>query len=320
MRKNINKIEHFDLSFFPNTITGSYDPKVKESSPGPASGEEGSTSSGSSSSSTTAKATVKSSDGTTSSPEPEVTPKITGDFTLRPSKLPADNSGNIVPIMSVDPATNELTPSVINSSMDETGTYNKNTFLKGLNDALAECIKLGDVCYAVVIKDPTDRTVPASSMGKAYKFQLAQKPPANNKNDSESLFCNPLYYTYLKNKSSTGITNIMPDSIACDFSRSGPVSYEGSSKKNTDTKESTPKEYSYMSMGKAKPKETKFPWIMVIGITVFILFIAGGVFYYYKFGPGAPIIPVKKIVKKVVKGGLLTSKFIKKSGGYFFFI
>jgi len=320
MSKNINKIEHFDLSFFPNTITGSYNPKVKENSPGPASGEEGSTSSGSSSSSTKAKVTKKSSDGTTSSPEPEVDHNIYEGFTLRMSKLPADNFGNIVPIMSVDPSTNKTTPSVINSSMDETGTYNKNTFLKGLNDALAECIKLGDVCYAVVIKDPTDRTVPASSMGKAYKFQLAQKPPANNKNDSESLLCNPLYFTYLKNKTSTGTTNIMPDSIACDFSSSGPVTYEGSSKKVQDTKPTPPKDYSYMNMGKVKPKEAQFPWAIVIGVTVLLLFIGGGVYYYYNFGPGAPIIPVKKIVKKVVKGGLLSSKFIKKSGGYFFFI
>lgn len=328
MSKNINKIEHFDLSFFPNTITGSYDPKVKPSSPSSASGEEGSTSSGTSSSSTTARATIISSDGSIlSSPSPPEIPKITENFTLRMSKLPADNFGNIVPVVTVNPSTNDVTPSVFYDSMDETGTYNKNTFLKGLNDALAECIKQEDTCYAVVIKDPTDPRVPESSFGKAYKFELAQKPPPNNKNDSESLYCNPLYFTYLKNRTKSGYSNIMPNAINCNFD-SGPVKYEGSSGNNNNdlknnTKPPPPKSYKYKDMG-VEVKSDPFPWLLVIGIIILILIIGGGIYYYYNFGPGAPIIPVKKIVKKVVKkvvkGGLLTSKFIKKSGGYFFFI
>lgn len=325
MRKNINKIEHFDLSFFPNTITGAYDPTVGSSgssnSPSSATGAEGSTSTGTSSSQTTTMDSSKS--GVAA-----VDPKIYGDFTLRMSKLPADSFGNLVPVMSVDPSTNSIIPSVINDSMDETGTYNINTFKTGLNAALAECIKQGDTCYAVVIKDPTDPTVPESSIGKAYTYQLAQKPSPNDKNDSESLFCNPLYFTYLKNKTSTGTNNIMPNSIACDFS-AGEVQYGGSSgnavtgnKANEEPAE--PPDLSYMKMGLIKPKPAPFPWALTIGIVICVLFIGGGIYYYYNFGPGAPTIPVKKIVKKVVKnvakGGFLTSKFIKKSGGYFFFV
>jgi hypothetical protein len=321
-----NKIEHFNLSFFPNSITGSYDPKIESSnSPSPASGEEGTTSSGRSARATTSRATTTSSDGTTSSSAPEVTPKITGDFTLRMSKLPADNFSNIIPIMSVDPSTNKTTPSVFYESMDETGTYNKNTFLKGLNDALSECIKLGDTCYAVVIKDPTDPSVPTSSFGLAHKFELAQKPPQNQTNDSEFLLCNSQYITYLKNKTTTGFSNLMPNSIVCEFN-SDPVQYEGSFGNNSIkpnsniTPESPKKEFSYMKMGRVQPKSKPFPWGITIGIALCILFIGSGIYYYYNFGPGAPTIPVKKIVKKVVKGGLLTSKFIRKSGGYFFFI
>jgi hypothetical protein len=305
MRKNINKIEHFDLSFFPNTITGSYDPRIGSSN-SPASSQTTSS---------------DSSNPGASAPNP----KIYEGFTLRMSKLPADNFGKIIPVMAVDPSTNSITPSIFLDSMDDTGTYNKNTFLKGLNDALTECIKLGDTCYAVVIKDPTDPKVPTSSTGLAYKFELVQKPTPNDKNDDESLLCNPLYYTYLKNKTTNGISNIMPNSIDCDFN-SGPVQYEGSSgnnkpKTNTDTStESPPKDLSYMQMGRVKPKAAPFPWAIVIGVTICVLFIGGGIYYYYNFGPGAPTIPVKKIVKKVVKGGFLTSKFIKKSGGYFFFV
>jgi hypothetical protein len=233
-------------------------------------------------------------------------------------KLPADNFGNIIPVNTVDPNTNSIIPSVIHSSMDATGTFNENTFKTGLKDALAECIKQGDTCYAVVIKDPRDPTVPASSFGNAYTFQLAQKPPQNQKNDSESLFCDIKYFTYIRTK------NTMPNSIACDFN-SGPVQYGGSSGNkilgsNKNNAPSPPPDLSYMQMGLIPPKPTPFPWTIVLGVVACILFISGGIYYYYNFGPGATIIPVKKIIKKVAKGGFLTSKFIKKSGGYFFFV
>jgi hypothetical protein len=121
----------------------------------------------------------------------------------------------------------------------------------------------------------------------------------------------------------------MPNSKPCRFD-TGEIDYEGSSRNNiiktgsgsgsstgstTGSSSKKPK-LSYKEMGKPKPKPAPFPWVMVIGITMGVLFIISGIYYYYNFGPGAPIIPVKKIVKKVVKGGLLTSKFIKKSGGY----
>lgn len=321
MSKNINKIEHFNLSLFPNTITGKYNPKT-----------------GSPSSST-----VKDNNNPNA---PVVDPNIYGGFTLRPNKLPADGFGNIIPVNTVDPSTNSVTPSIFYESMDETATYNNNTFLKGLNDALSECIKQGDTCYAIVIKyqpnNASDSNIYSSNVIKEkgihnppYRFELAQKPSQNDINDSESLFCNSLYFTYLKNKTVSGVSNIMPNSIACEFN-TGEVNYEGSSGNNVtktgsgtgsgtasgtgsgtkSTKEPPKKGYSYKDSGGSKPKKTQFPWFMVISITACVLFIGAGIYYYYNFGPGAPIIPVKK----VVKGGLLTSKFIKKSGGYFFFV
>lgn len=208
MSKNINKIEQFNLSLFPNTITGKYNPRI------------GSPSSSSS--------TVKDNNDPDASDVPVVDPNIYGDFTLRPNKLPADGFGNIIPVNTVDPSTNSITPSIFYESMDETATYNNNTFLKGLNDALSECIKLGDTCYGIVIKDQpnsaSDSTIYSSNEIQEkgihkppYKFELAQKPPQNEKNDSEFLFCNSQYFTYIKNKTTDGSTNIMPNSIACEF-------------------------------------------------------------------------------------------------------
>jgi hypothetical protein len=328
MRKNINKIEHFDLSIFPNRIIGKYNPKIGSSNP-PVNSDNGP--------STTSPSPIPS-NPPISLPDNSMKSE---EFILRSSKLPADKLGNIIPVNTVDPNTNTVTPSVFYESMDETATYNNNTFLKGLNDALSECIKQSDICYAVVIKYQPNNAYDSAIYKESdiinkgihtpgYKFELAQKPSSpniNNQNDSESLLCNSLYFTYIRE------TDSMPNSKPCRFD-TGEIDYEGSSGNNiiktgsgsgsstgSTTKSSSKKpKLSYKEMGKPKPKPAPFPWVMVIGITMGVLFIIGGIYYYYNFGPGAPIVPVKKIVKKVVKGGLLTSKFIKKSGGYFFFV
>jgi hypothetical protein len=211
-----------------------------------------------------------------------------------------------------------MIPAIFNDSMDETATYNSSTFLTGLNLALSECIKQGDLCYAVVIKDPTDLTVPRSSFGLAYQFQLAQKPPSNSKNDSEYLLCNTLYSTYLKNKTSTGISNLMQNSIECDIQSYDAIQYNGGSgnfNNNSKNTPSTPIDLSYMKMG-LNVKKAPFPWIMVLIISGVVLFCVGVGYWYFNFGPGAPEEPVKKVVNNIVN----TSKLIKKSGGYFFFV
>jgi len=235
-------------------------------------------------------------------------------------KLPADTSGKIIPVTTKDPKTNAITPVTFQDSMDETGTHNNNTFLTGLNAALAECINKGDTCYAVVIKNPIDPSVPASSTGNAYVFELAQKPLRNSTNDSESLSCNTLYSTYIKNKKLNGVSNLMPNSIPCDFTQP-PITYTGSSgnsSKSSDNKPPPPTKFSYKDAG-ISVKKTPLPWLLIISIVCVIIVIGGGIYWYYKMGPGS-VSSESSASSASSMPKVSTSKLIKKSGGYFFFV
>jgi hypothetical protein len=64
-------------------------------------------------------------------------------------------------------------------------------------------------------------------------------------------------------------------------------------------------------------KKTQIPWLLIIGIISAIFIIGGGIYWYYKMGPGSVSDSVSNLPNVPT---VSTSKLIKKSGGYFFFV
>ena len=319
MSKNI---EHFsDISFFINNITGAYDstkpdplnpnapsiPNVPVTPITPYSVNG------------VSYVDVPQSDGTVIKtlasdykPPIPVDHNIYGDFTLRMYKLPADLTGNYIPLTSPGPD-NKPIPIKFNQPMDnDTGAFTKNSFIIGLNTALSECIKFQDQCYAVVIPDP--------GQSSYYTYYLAQKPQSNNKSpnsDNEYFLCNQGYVSYIKNKNQNGNSNIMSSTISCDFTSNNKISYGGSgvsSNSNQDNSNTpltlSPTAYLYLHANDGPKVKSQPPYLLYIGIGVVVLLIIGGIYYYY----------TQVANNEPVTSSIHTSKLLKKKGGYFFFV
>ena len=244
-------------------------------------------------------------------PPPPIDNNIYKEFTLRMYKYPADTTGKIIPITKFNPESNKDEPFVIKQGPDNNGVYSTTSYFPAFKDALAQCIKYQDDCYAVVIKNPGSTE---SRVGSKYLFELAKKPLSNQKNeksDSESLLCDNTYVSYIKNTREDGRTNIMPNSVACDFSTTA-VSYTGSSKVPEKSTSSTPSKSGGIPSKPVKPK--KIPWVTIgiVGGIVLILLIGGGIYYYKKQNESEDVPDSSESIP--------TSKLIKKQGGYFFFV
>jgi hypothetical protein len=317
MKKNIiksNQIEHFsDISYFPNTVNGAYDPtkpdplnpnapSIPNNAPKPLTPYL---------SNGVKYVDVPQPDGTKLTiPESDYNPpqpvdnNIYGDFTLRMYKLPADLTGNYIPITKPDPVTGTPTPIKINQPMDnDTGKFTKSSFLIGLNTAISQCIKFKE-CYAVVIPD--------SKNSSYYTYYLAQKPLSNNKNansDNEYFLCNNEYVSYLKNLKEDGRSNIMTSTVSCDITSNRPISYSGSGSTKKTPEVLSPSTFKYKSGGKSVDVE-KPPYLLYGCIGVIVLLVIGGIYYY-----NTQVSADEPVVSSVN-----TSKLIKKKGGYFFFV
>ena len=240
-------------------------------------------------------------------------------FSLRMYKFPADKIEKLTPVLStvIDPETKKYKPIVISQGIDDSGVYSLSSYNTALKNALFECIKLQDRCYAVVIEDPNDSNSSGSRLGTKYTFQLARKPLSiekNLKSDSESLLCNQKYVSYIKNEfdGKPANSNIMPNTISCDFSPNGPIKYSGSANNTTNDPNAPPKDDKPVVIPErpyVKPDGP--PWGIIIGVVVAILLIGGGLYYYFNFVKEDDT-PVKIVAH--------TSKLIKKKGGYFFFV
>jgi len=332
MIKNIIR-ENFSLSFFPNTITGAFDPTAKtdggSSSSTGADGESASSTGGSTTGSSgvaTCSANGKSGyvqeDGSCGlnpppPPPPKPDPNIYQPFTLRMYKVPADTSGKFIPITEYNEKEKKDVPKTISQNPDENGKFTASSFLIALNEALGQCIKNEDKCYAVVILNPDMPGMPTSTIGSIYKFQLAQKPLSNQKNtnaDSEYMICDKNYLSYIKNNTTTGKSNIMPNTVNCDFSNNGPITLSkgivnplAANSGPSAAKEKT--SYQYASQGKIVEK-TQPPWLLIICIVFTVLMIGGGLYYYFTQINVPLVTPIK----------VPTSQVLKKKGGYFFFV
>jgi len=329
MSKNIIREKFSDISLFRNsTIVGSYNPTIPDPndpnpnapSPPPANispltpyKENG-----------VSYVDVPQPDGTKIKMlEKDYTPPVPTDnniyktFSLRMYKFPANKSNELTPVLStvMDPKTNQYKPIVISQNIDDSGVYTSSSYMKALNNALFACIKLKDQCYAVVIQDPGDSS--GSRLGDKYTFQLARKPLSNEKNlrsDSESLLCDQKYISYIKNEfdGKPANSNIMPNTISCDFSPRGAISYSGSANNTTNDPNAPKKDDKPVEIPERPYKKPDGPpWGIIIGIVVAILLIGGGLYYYFNY------VKEDDTPAKIITH---TSKLIKKKGGYFFFV
>jgi hypothetical protein len=319
MNKN-NIRENFNLSYFSNSITGSFDPTAKDPNdpkyiPTPSAAKPRPASGGTCTiDSLTGTKGYYQDDGTCGkdpppAPPPPPDPKIYANFTLRLNKYPVDSSGKPVFITNYDPDSKTDKPITIYQSPDTNGTFNETSFTTSLNGALSECIKRGDDCYAVIIPEADDPSMPASSTGTMYTFQLVKKPPAKNASaDSEYMICNQNYATYLKNISN-GRSNIMPNTVSCDFKSSAPISLGSNIKKSDASKpSSSDSSFDYLNAGKSTKKES-LPWGLIIGVVLAVLIIGGGIYYYYTQVVPANALPLTP-----------STKVLKSKGGYFFYV
>jgi hypothetical protein len=252
-------------------------------------------------------------------PPPPIDNNIYKDFSLRMYKYPADTSGNIIPVTKYNTETKKDEPFTIQQGPDNNGVYSSTSYYPSFNDALAQCIKYKDECYAVVIKDPGNSD---SRVGSKYIFELAKKPLSNQKNeksDSESLLCNNTYVSYIKNNREDGRSNIMPNSIPCDFSTSS-VSYGGNSKVSNKSEDDTPSESKGIPSRTVKKKPIPWRIIGIVSCVIIILLIGYGIYYYRKQNTpdDASDSASDSTPELVIRTP--TSKLIKKDGGYFFFV
>jgi hypothetical protein len=219
-------------------------------------------------------------------------------------KLPADLNGNFIPVTTIDPTTGESTPIKFYHPPDNTtGRYTGQSFRIGLNDALIECSKLQDQCYAVVIPD--------NDQGR-YTYHLAQKPPSNNKSpdsDNEFFLCNQGYVSYIKDKTQSGRSNLMTSTVSCDFDSNRPISYGSTGITPDEKKSGAPKVFKYKD-AKESPVVEQPPYLSYFCTFVVILLVAGGIYYYR----------TQMVDDTPVVSTISTSKLIKRKGGYFFFV
>ena len=162
-----------------------------------------------------------------------------------------------------------------------------------------------------------------------YIFQLAQKPTTDTKNasaDSEMLSCNPKFITYLKTNNTSGVSNLRQSRQTCESTSTvssgaaynvGGTGLASTGSGNTSGTSGTggteePKSFKYMNKGKyIEEEKSNLP--VIIGIVVVILIILGGLYYYF-----TQVAPGNTVTLESLKNP--TSKFLKKKGGYFFFI
>ena len=303
-----NNIEHFQQSVLLSIpLSGTYNPNIKS---GP----------------TTSSSSNGQAEADSSSP---TLPIITHSYVLRSYKKPVQS----IPLKNSDvdtealkatrlagyktanksaadiaTAETEFLKQPLNSFSD---TYNSDNMgspdqLKAALNACTQYSTGANPCYGIVVEN-TDIQLPEVALkytSHSYTYQLITKPPSNSSADSESLICDPAFYTYIKDTYAKS-----PDPPSCPPPK--VVSRASDDDQSTNAPARTPSDVStfkYFNAPKAAPKESllqnKF---FLIGVTIALILIVGGGSYYFMFMKKSDTDDSYKLL-------------LKKKGGYFFFI
>ena len=316
------------------------------------------------------KTSSTSTSGGNNTPTPTILPNITKQFTLHRNKLPItipstvnpmkDSNYKPEPDSKVSRYWIPITPAYSDNSViyDNTGTARKQTDITkwdGFNAAISKCIELDGTngkknCYAVSVQsDFAGNSAADSRLDHTFKYFLVELPTIEKIDqnfaigkdiDNNFLFCQPQFYTWVKNLNS-GVYNpyaprYNPSStpsrsvtLSCPPERYPEQQREEDNanffKKTSDddSDASSPAVPIPKAPKDPKPKVDNTKRNMIIGVVVAIIVLGGGYYWYTNFGPGADSTPIPSpTVAKIVTPAIpkTVSATIKKTkGGYFFY-
>jgi len=282
-----------------------------------------------------------SSGSSTSTPSPPSPPvvilnNITSQFTLYRNMLPISIPSSASPLTDPNYSWEDSTvsrswltdPSIKNpysdssSYLDDNGNehlQNDWTKWQGFIDALSKCIELDGTngkknCYAISVQsDFTGVSIADSRNGHSYNYNLVELPTINNINpnfasgkqiDQNFLFCQPQFYTWVKNPPAGKVYN----PYAPSFKPSGaPAGTPGNvSLRCGDEQYPSQVNSGYQELKSpddfwAPSPEVEIPFVpqkkkiednskrnIIIGIVVVIVLLIGGYYWYTHMGPGKP--------------------------------
>ena len=292
--------------------------------------------------------------GSTKAPVATLLPKITKNFTLYKNMLPITIPSTVDPLntkQKYDPSDY----SSIKQYFLKPDEYNYNdlsntTTWDGFKKAISKCTELEN-CYAVIVQsDFSGISIDDSNREHSFNYFLVELPTikkindtfrkfADNKQiDNNFLFCQPQFYTWVKNSSSGVYNPYAPGykpsstpstsfSLSCDPEKYPEQQREEDTAKMFAKKEDdnfwTPRyevPIPFVPPPK-KPKDDNSKRNMIIGVVVAIIVLGGGYYWYTNFGSGSTpnaTPSVSKIVPPVIPKTVSTT--IKKTkGGYFFY-
>jgi len=307
--------------------------------------------------------------GGNNTPTGTILPNITKQFTLYQNKLPITIPSTVNPMKDSnyksdsDPNVKDYwlpTPPYSDNSViyDNSGNARKQTDITkwgGFNNAISKCIELDGTngkknCYAVSVQsDFIGNSTADSKLDHSFNYFLVELPTIDKIDqnfavgkdiDNNFLFCQPQFYTWVKNLNS-GVynpyaprynPNNTPNSsfrLSCDPERYPEQQRDEDNanffKKKEDDDFWAPSAevpIPFVPPPK-KPNEDNSKRNMIIGVVVAIIVLGGGYYWYTHFGPGAtPSATPSPTVAKIVTPAIpkTVSATIKKTkGGYFFY-
>ena len=269
-------------------------------------------------------------------PPPPLLNKITSQFTLYRNMLPISIPSSASPLTDPNYSWEDSTvskswltdPSIKNpysdssSYLDDNGNehlQNDWTKWQGFIDALSKCIELDGTngkknCYAISVQsDFTGVSIADSKNGHSYNYNLVELPTIDNINpnfasgkqiDHNFLFCQPQFYTWVKNPPAGTVYN----PYAPSFKPSGTPSRTPGSVSLRCADEQYPSQVNsgYQELKPpddfwAPSPEVEIPFVpqkkkiednskrnIIIGVVVVIVLLVGGYYWYTHMGPGKP--------------------------------
>jgi len=293
--------------------------------------------------------------GNTKAPVATTLPNITKEFTLYKNMLPITIPSTVDPMKDSyksdpDPSVKQffLRPDEYKySDLSNTNTWDD------FKKALSKCIELEN-CYAVVVQsDFSGISAADSNRDHSFNYFLVELPTiekinnnqrlitfaASKQIDNNFLFCQPQFYTWVKNLNSGVYNPYAPrynpnNTPPSSFRLCPPERYleqqreEDNAnffKKKEDDDFWAPRDevpIPFVPPPK-KPKEDNTKRNIIIGVVVAIIVLGGGYYWYTHFGPGStPSATPSSTVAKIVTPAIpkTVSATIKKTkGGYFFY-